>query len=889
MTKILTNRFIRSVAYSVLSPATLLAVPVYAQNVGASGESTAAGVEEVIVTGIRESLSAARDIKREATQFVDAIVADDIGKLPDRNLAESLARVSGVQVDRGIAEGTSVSVRGLRQNVYLFNGRQIVDPTGRGGVGLDTLGSSTYGLLSLVPSELISRLELTKLASSDQIAGALGGIVDVQTPMPLDGPSRLGAKVGGTYYDQASEGGYEAFALASQKFADDTLGVQVSGSYNSRDLSQEGLDTFSGYSRFTDSGGAAHFGNADARPEEIAETRKNLGLNAVVQWQPADGVEFIADTFYSKLDSERDRWWLSFNPTVGLTNARYSQNNILLSGTSVGPVLTNTEYLETDADIWSSALRGNFDVTERLRASAEVAYTESASTAHQLYFRLQPIVGINPTLNFDLTSGELGSYQISGIDLSNPAQLRYTILFDNTYDARSEDIAARTDLTYEIGDGLLKSAGVGVRYDDIDSEQNPLRADIRPAGGIPATALSPYVSLHSNSDFASGEFVGVPRSYLTANLSSLSGCSAFTDVPAISQNVQCLDPKNNTNALSSTFEIKERFTEGYGKLDFGTDIGSASLVGNIGVRYVQRELESIGNQIAPSGGATPSTFERTDSDALPSAVAKLTMNEDLIFRLGAARVIAYPNTADLNSGVTLANNAVFVGGVQTVLGTGTGGAPDLDPFKADQVDLSAEYYFGGEALVSLGLFYKDVSTFIIQQQSPETYGGVNYLVNRKINGEGAEVQGVELLVQLPFYFLTGALDGFGVIASYSYIDSSTPIKDVAGRVLPLPGLSPNNANFVGYYEHGPISVRLAYNWRDDYLLGLSAAATGIYNSPYTDLSATLRYDVSSNVSLGFEANNLLDEKQRTYDGVDEALRTNLFFGRIYKASVSLKF
>ena len=125
-----------------------------------------------------------------------------------------------------------MSVRGLRQNVYLFNGRQIVDPTGRGGVGLETLGTSTYGLLSLVPSELISRLELTKLASSDQIAGALGGIVDVQTPMPLDGPSRLGAKVGGTYYDQASEGGYEAFALASQKFAGDTLGVQVSASYN---------------------------------------------------------------------------------------------------------------------------------------------------------------------------------------------------------------------------------------------------------------------------------------------------------------------------------------------------------------------------------------------------------------------------------------------------------------------------------------------------------------------------------------------------------------------------------------------------------------------------------------------------------------------------------
>ena len=883
MSKIPTHRFVRTLA---ALPATLLAVPVYSQSTAPAGDSGA--VEEVVVTGIRESLNAARDIKRESTQFVDAIVADDIGKLPDRNVAESLARVSGVQVDRGIAEGTSVSVRGLRQNVYLFNGRQIIDPTGRGGAGLDTLGSSTYGLLSLVPSELISRLELTKLASADQIEGALGGIVDVQTRMPLEAPNQIAAKLGGTYYDQASEDGYEAFALASQKFAGDTLGVLVSASFNRRNLSQEGLDTFSGYSRFTDSSGTVRFGNADARPEEIAEERENIGLSGVVQWQPADGVELTADTFYSELESDRNRWWLSFTPTAGLSNAVYSDNNILLSGRSTGPVLTNTEFLDTEASIWSSALRGKFDLSDRLHASAEVSYTESESTAHQIYWRMQPIVGLTPTVDFDFTAGDLGSYQINGIDLSNPAQLRYTILFDNLYDVQSEDTAVRTDWTYDVDAGPFKSVSIGARYENVDSGQNPLRADIRPTGGIPASALSQYLTLHSNGGFASGEFAGLPRSFLTAN-ASVSSCSAFADVPAISQNVQCLDPRNNTNALSSTFQIKEKFTSAYSKFDFGAELGSAALSGNIGVRYLHRDLESIGNQIAPTGGATASTFERTDSDFLPSAVTKLAVGEDWIFRLGAARVIAYPNTADLNSGVTLANNAVFVDGVQTVLGTGTGGAPDLDPFKADQVDLSAEYYFGEQALVSLGLFYKDVSTFIVQQQSPESYGGVNYLVNRKVNGEQAEVEGVEVLVQLPFYFLPAGFDGFGVIASYSYIDSSTPIRDVAGRVLPLPGLSPNNVNVVGYYERGPVSVRLAYNWRDDYLVGLSAAATGIYNSPYTDLSATLRYDLSDSVSLGFEANNLRDEKQRTYDGVDEALRTNLFFGRIYKASVSLKF
>ena len=152
------------------------------------------------------------------------------------------------------------------------------------------------------------------------------------------------------------------------------------------------------------------------------------------------------------------------------------------------------------------------------------------------------------------------------------------------------------------------------------------------------------------------------------------------------------------------------------------------------------------------------------------------------------------------------------------------------------------------------------------------------------NQRSANLNGFEFNVQHMF----GA-SGFGVSANYTLVNSGLKYNNqVRGEQFALEGLS-DAANVVGFYENYGWSVRLAYNWRDDYLIGLSAAATGIYNSPYTDLSATLRYDFTSNVSLGVEALNLLDEKQRTYDGVDEALRTNLFFGRIYKASVSLKF
>lgn len=857
-----------------------------------SAATSAPESDEIIVTGIRKSLGAARDIKRESTQFVDAIVADDIGKLPDTNVAESLARVSGVQVERGIGEGTDISIRGLRENVILYNGRQIVDSTGRGGNGLDQLGGSTYGLLSLVPSELISRLAVTKLAGADQIAGAIGGLVDIETRRPLAEGNRIAASGALTYDQLPGKAGFELFGLVSHKFADDRLGVLLTASYSQRPLAQQGLDTFSGYTRFSDATVApaqTRFGHADVRAQDIREDRDKLGLSGVVQWQPSESVEIIADTFYSKLKSKRDRFWLSFNPTAGLTNAAYSPNNILLSGRATNPVLTNTEFADVEADVWSSAIRGRFALTERLSTTAEISYGRSTSSFKQIYLRLQPLATISSTIDFDLGSGDFGSYRIGGVDLTDPAQLRFTILFDQLFRSATDTLAARSDWKLDFDSAALKSVEAGIRYSDLATKQNPLRADIRPAGGIVATQLGNLVTSFNNPDFLPDAFVGLPRSYLAGVRDTLTGCAAFTAFPSVSQNSQCLNPAATINSLAGNFNIKERFIDGYAKINFDADLGSNRLSGNIGLRYVNRKLTSIGNVINAAGAATPTVFDRTDNEWLPSAVAKLSINEDILVRIGAAKVVAFPNTEDLNNGVTLNNNAVFNNGVQITPGTGSGGAPDLDPFKANQYDASLEYYFGKDALVSVGLFYKDISTFIVQRQSTESYNGINFLINRRVNGAGATVKGVEVLVQLPFYFLPEPFDGFGVVATYSYIDSKTPIVDITGRALTLPGLSKNNINLVGYYEKGPFSARLAYNWRDEYLVGLSAAATGIYNDTFADLSANLRYDITKAISFNIEAINLLNTRQRTFDGSSEALRTNAIYGRVFKATVNVRF
>ncbi|OYU72673.1 MAG: hypothetical protein CFE32_23075, partial [Alphaproteobacteria bacterium PA3] len=214
----------------------------------------------------------------------------------------------------------------------------------------------------------------------------------------------------------------------------------------------EGLGTFSGDSRFVE-GGVTRFGHADVRAQEINETRDRLGASAMIQWRPSEGSEFSFDAFYSKLTSDRKRHWLAFNPTSGLTNPIYSTNNILLSGKASTAVLTNTEFANTEADVLSTALNASFDLKDGVSTTAELSWGKSTSTYQQMYFRLQPIAGITPIVDFDLTKTNYGSFTINGIDLLNPAQLRFTILFDQVFTSESTNWAARNDWNVDLNKG----------------------------------------------------------------------------------------------------------------------------------------------------------------------------------------------------------------------------------------------------------------------------------------------------------------------------------------------------------------------------------------------------------------------------------------------------
>lgn len=892
---------------SLFALGAVLACPAMAQDSAEDGntsEYSDEGLSEgetIIVTGFRASLDRAAEIKRAEVQFVDAIVADDIGKLPDNNVAESLQRVSGVQVARGIGEGSEISIRGLRQNVTLFNGRTLVGAGGRGSNGPDTLGTGTYGTLAQVPSDLVARLEVTKLPGADQIEGALGGTVNIISRKPLDRAGFHGTISGSAIYDGLSDHlGGQAFALLSNSFADDTFGVQASASYSDRTIRTEGFESFSGFVSLTpdfdgngsgvsfDPNGDGVPGSriADFRYQQIDDHRRRIGLTGTLQWQAGDNFELIYDALYTRIDSDRERHWFSIvSQANGAQNpvAVFSENETLIAGTVLTPIQLNYENADARAETFSNALAasGNFGA---LSVSGEVAYTKAEDVSDQGFVRLQTFDTAIP-VSYDFTAGPVPSLTLpDGIDPTDQSLVQIRVFFDNNNQTETDDLAARLDFDYELDGGFLKSFEFGGRYQRLETQNV---TDFFQSGvTIPLSALPDNIEIHTNPGFLPDAGPTLPREYLSfRGKLDCEDISALINSNLIAACAQEFDP-------SRSYEINEDILAGYLKANFEADLGGTLIEGNIGVRYVDRDLESIGTLVLAGPTFVPDTAELSASEWLPSAVAKVTLSDELVMRVGAARVLSFPNTGALQNIINIRgvdpDGNVPVGSIPTA----SGGNPFLEPFLVDQLDASAEWYFARNAVLSFGGFYKKVKSFIVTRVQNERLPGLNFDIptSRQINGEGGDIKGLEVLYQQTFDFLPSPLDGLGFQGTYSYIDSSTPFVDLrSGDELPLAGLSKHNVNAVLIYEKGPIGLRLAYNWRDDYFDQIGVNGAGIFFDSYEDLSATARWDINDNFNVTLEAVNLMNTDLIRFNSTREALNSSVQSGRSYKLTLRSKF
>jgi len=899
------NRWLSGTCLGVIMVA---ATPAFAQQETAPASTTseqpaeAEAEQDIVVTGIRASLAAGLDVKRQNSQFVDSIVATDIGKLPDTNIAESLQRVSGVQIRRSLGEGTSVSIRGLRQNRTEINGRTLVSPSGRGR-GDASILDSDYGPLSLFPAELISRLDVIKLAAADRSDGSLSGTVDIITRKPLDKAGQsIALSASGVYADQADRFGFDGSALYSNTFAGDTLGILINATYSRKPVTDHSFNSFIGFTPLTpafntpanptasDPNGDGIPGSfiADFRYQNLDETRERIGGNAAVQWRPSDGFELYGDVVYSHLTTDRQRDWFSvpLSSNAGdYVDYTLSDREILVSGTTNQFAQSNAERLRVNSDSVSGAFGAVWRPDPRFTVRPEFNYSYADLNNTQTFVRMQTVARY--PIAFDLTGSDVPELTLpAGLDLTDPSLFRYSNIFDSEFKSNAREAAGRIDFSFDVGSGLLSKIDAGLKYSDLRTVKDsyPSQLSLNPAlPGQLILATDRPDSLYSVRDFPgllNGQ-ASFAEHYIAAE--PFGGGSEF----ACEAIIPALCTPRTFDPLQS-FVISEKTMAAYAKIDFETDIGSMPLSGNIGMRYTDTERTAAGSVRRADGSIDPLIAKSRTVDWLPSAVAKLEVTDGLIFRVGAARVVGLPDSIDLSPSLTLSRLPPF---------NGSAGNPELQPLKADQYDASIEWYFAPGAALTVGAFYKDVKTFIVRKagfelpagEVPLDPEGRGFLITRPFNGTGGKVKGVEVLFQTPFSFLPAPFDGFGVVTNFSYIDSETSLLNTrTGEPLPLEGLSKINYNLVGYFEKDGFGARVAYNYRDKFFDSVSVGGEGIFFDSYKTLDASVRYEFAA-FTVFADASNLTDAAQKRYTGSPEAVSLYALQGRRFSAGVNVRF
>jgi TonB-dependent receptor len=437
---------------------------------------------------------------------------------------------------------------------------------------------------------------------------------------------------------------------------------------------------------------------------------------------------------------------------------------------------------------------------------------------------------------------------------------------DNSNTNDNDAIAGRLDFARTLEWGPLDKLGFGYRYEDrsFHTARRALSASlaslvaVADADGNGIVTVDEIPGIHYRYPLKEGVLSGLsgsfPANFLGGSVDAAAVRSQFGyDLPPI--------------VPTTISDVNQKTDAVYVRFDLSGEIAGFPVRANIGTRATFTDRESSGNIDIPGGGTQPVSYLKSYSDVLPSGTLIVDLRDDLLLRLAAARVVATPPLSDLAAG--------FVYSI--VSNTGSGGNPLLNPYKAEQADLSLEWYFGTGNLLAASVFTKNVESFTKITVTPETLTGfINpngtgnvFLISRPDNGSDGKVTGFELNYQQSLSFLPSPFDGFGVQANYTHADSTTPIVDeLSQRTLPLPNLSKNSYSLIGYYEKGPVSTRLAYTFRDSYLLLVQGAALG--GSRFVDdqnqLDASIAYALNDWIKLTFDGQNLLRNPEIQFDG-----------------------
>lgn len=809
----------------------------------------------IVVTGIRASLATAQNLKERAPQEVDAIVAEDIGKLPDLNTAETVARIPGVQVYREGGEAQNVLVRGLPFFTTTYNGREIFTAETR------------VVALQDFPSSNIAALEVYKTATADLVAPGIAGIVNVRSRKPFDFE---GAQFSGSAWALGTRQGDHVSPnfniLGTDRWTTDAgeLGILAEGSWQDmRYLDAEISNTDFLATNSTFNGQSIRLPDIQ-RLFYRSGTRGRPSANVQLQFKPNSSLELYAEGLWQGFRNDIDDRLLEVPLYLGSFSAVQFRpgTNLVNSGTVTGSPgnlfsfqgatynRTDTYQMAGGTKFTSGAFKLNLDVARSM--STFRGNTESVDR----------VFNGTPTVNFN---NAIPSFSVSGVNFTDPSGQRFQGLYEENQRSAGRDWQARADAQYDFGDSPVRNIQAGIRYADRDAQRNygNRYAYLLPLG-INQTALPLQFGVFHGYDFqptyqwVAPTYDSVHDNVVTLRQFVANACKSagLTDPGCTSY----ITTYGGPVASPLLFDATERQLEGYGQVNFG--FGSR-VSGTAGVR-VQNAKLSLPN--VPSGGGTVN-IHRDDTEWMPDASLLFKFDHGVQGRLSASRTVTRPEFEQLGP-VTF--GAPPSGGVGTPSNpyVGGGGNPYLQPFTSRNYDASLEYYFARAGFAALAVFHRDLDKFIVnstQEYNDPTLGVVQ--INGPINSQKGRIDGVEAQEQV-FLDALGLPEWtkmFGIQGTLTYLDFKLQQKDASGNLAYLPyydqfnGVSKWNYNLVGIVESGPLSARLSFSGRDSFPASYQNRGDDIYiepGHPANRLDLSMQYQFFRATTVFFDWMNI---------------------------------
>lgn len=860
-----------------------------ATGAGAAAEATAGGeVSEVVVTGTyAASLEAASRRKRNADVVIDAISAEDVGKFPSRNIGEALQRVPGVTLDRTAdgastsrGEGVHINIRGLPptfQNVQL-NGRNIaVNEAIENGAK-----DGRQFRFDVLPADVISLVEVVKTQSADLQEGGISGNVDLHTYRPLDIGQRVTVSAKGSYGQLADKVDPSLSGLASWTNADSTLGVLLSAAYSARHARQDRVYEQDAWLTGRDKN---LFPNGDvfepvrARPTLETEDRKRYTITAAVQYRPNDELETNFDALFTRLNSA----YKEYGVDIFLQGGRLRPGSFVVDAdhTAISGIMDGVQLQLSDEtslqrhDLWSVGVNQSW-TRDAWRVAGDLNYSRADSGTTQPIQRARFVVN-NTSVAYDFSRGfKEPPILTPSVNLSDPSVFTSVAggVMARPQIAYDTDLEAKLDVSRTF-DGFIDKVAAGGSFQK--RTHNYWRIDRNSptfVGVSPAQAGAGAVNPLPFDDFLKGFAGGYPRTWLDPNNDFLF--QKYFDPALLAQPSTALD-------LATQSHLREDIWAGYGLATFKGDVAGTPFSGNVGVRIASTKQTSSGYAFS-GGAATPVRFEKTYTDVMPSFNLKVDLTEDLLARAAVSKAISRPDLNFLAPGLNLA----------TDINNGSGGNPNLDPFRSTNYDVSLEWYFNRFGRLSVAGFIKDFDSYQTAETTLINIPGSKfgaYNITTVVNGGTAKLTGFEVGYQQRFDFLPEPFDGLGAEASYTYVSQKSSFKTGNREVKDsLVGVSPSSWNVVGFYEKGPVAARIGYFWRDHYLarLGPANGTDEVFNA-YGSLDGSLNYAVTQDLNLTFEAINILDAAVYTYASTKTRPQEIFNYGRTYSLSARYRF